>query len=253
MSEKRLSDDEIRAMMKELNETKKKTKRKLTDGIKKILSYLGYALSVIGALGYLITIITLVRGVSGVNFELMGKDGLFFIVGLVFGLWIRTGFYIQGVTYSKEEHKDILKQYHELRVKDKPEKRLQSFEFKLAVEIVLNTVLQIAMFAVTSVGFVYLATFEGIDNPIYIMSALSNLIMFTGFGLLALAGTYEKYNDLKIPIIKERVRVLREDKMIAEIIDKEIKEKTVEPISVISAIDNLIQTAEETPQQITNN
>lgn len=185
-------------------------KKALSDTVKKIVMNLGYILSGIGGAAYLIIIVILVRGVSPVEFVLVGKDGWFFGIGLVFGLWIRTGFYIQGIAYAKDENKELIKEYHDARVKDKKERWQASFEFMMTIEVILNTIFQVGMFLVSSIGFVYIAGFEGINHPVYLWSALSNLIMFAGFGMLALVKTYEKYNNLKIPVIRERVRVLNE-------------------------------------------
>lgn len=157
---------------------------------------------------------------------LKGKDGWFFGINFVFGLWIRTGFNIQGITYAKDENQEIIKEYHNLKVKDKKEKWFLSFETKMALSVITNTVYQIGMLLVTSVGFIYLAGFEGIKNPIYIWSALSNLMMFSGFGLMALVKTYERYNELKIPVIKERLRKLKAGE-VSKVNDKPKEKQTL--------------------------
>jgi|SRR5690625_3405701 len=192
-------------------DVKDDVKKTLTETVKKIVMNLGYILSGIGGAAYLIIIVILVRGVSPIEFNIAGKDGWFFGIGLVFGLWIRTGFYIQGVSYAKDENKDLIQKYHKLKVKDKPESWKASFELKMTIEVIINTVFQIVMFVVSSVGFVYVAGFEGINHPVYLWSALSNLIMFAGFGMLALVKTYEKYNNLKVPVLEERVRLLEKE------------------------------------------
>lgn len=213
--------DVMQETVEKIIDSKLKSKVEFTEKIKQVLFYLGYVLSIIGAVGYFITILTIVFGVGDLDFQLIGKDGLFFLIGLVFGFWVRAGLYLQGVIYSKRENEAIIKEYYELRVKDKPENKRKSFEFVMTMEVIRTTILQITSFAITSLGLVYLAGFEGINNPIYIGNALSNLVMFAGFGLLALVSTYEKYNELKIPVIKERVRLLK--------LKQAEKEKVVEP------------------------
>jgi hypothetical protein len=182
---------------------------KLNDKIKQSLNIIGFILSALGGIGYIITIFILVFGVGNLDFELIGKDGVFFIVGMVFGLVIRSGFYIQGVKFAQEEHKTILQEYYNLRVVDKKDKRTQSYEFKLAVEILITTTLQVAIFMVSGLGIIYLAGFEGMNNPVYIGNAISNLFMFAGFGFLALNSAYEKYHIYKIPYIQEKTRLLK--------------------------------------------
>jgi hypothetical protein len=182
---------------------------KLNDKIKQSLNIIGFILSALGGIGYIITIFILVFGAGNLQFELLGKDGVFFIVGMVFGLVIRSGFYIQGVKFAQEEHKTILQEYYNLRVVDKKDKRTQSYEFKLAIEIVISTTLQVAIFMVSGLGIIYLAGFEGMNNPVYIGNAISNLFMFAGFGFLALNSAYEKYHIYKIPYIQEKTRLLK--------------------------------------------
>jgi hypothetical protein len=182
---------------------------KLNDKIKQSLNIIGFILSALGGIGYIITIFILVFGAGNLQFELLGKDGVFFIVGMVFGLVIRSGFYIQGVKFAQEEYKTILQEYYNLRVVDKKDKRTQSYEFKLAIEIVISTTLQVAIFMVSGLGIIYLAGFEGMNNPVYIGNAISNLFMFAGFGFLALNSAYEKYHIYKIPYIQEKTRLLK--------------------------------------------
>lgn len=183
---------------------------KLNDKIKQALYITGYFLSALGAVGYLITITVLVYGTKDLNFNLIGKDGLFFTIGMVFGLVIRSGFYIQGAKYAKEENKETMQEYFNLRAKNVKNKKIHSYEFKLAVEVTMTTVLQVGIFFVMSLGVIYLAGLKGMDNPVYIVNAVSNLLMFTGFGFLALNSAYEKYNAYKIPYIKERIREISE-------------------------------------------
>jgi len=203
-----MTENEIKKKIEELES--KKLNKKLNSKIKEMLSFIGFILSVLGGIGYFITILILVLGTGDLNFELVGKDGIFFIIGFMFGLVIRSGFYIQGITYAKEEFKPIIKEYHSLIVKNTKEKRTQSFEFKLGFEIFRTTVLQFVTYFVGTLGIIYLAGFSGMNNGVYIGNAISNLFMFTGFGFLALNSAYEKYIIYKVPRIKEKIRVLKE-------------------------------------------
>lgn len=216
MNEK-MTNEEMKAALK-LLEAKKQV-RKLSQKVKDILAWVGYLLSAIGMIGYFVTILTLVLGVGELELEIFGKDGIFFIIGLAFGLFVRTGFYIQGISYAKQEHQNILKDYYEEKVQNEKETTRKSFEFKMLIEVTISTALQVAMFFLSTIGFVYLAGFSGIRNPIYIGNAISNIFMFTGFGLLSLNSAYEKYVLYKIPVIKERLRKIREKGVKDEVIE----------------------------------
>jgi hypothetical protein len=201
-----MNEAEIKKKIEELEN--KKLNKKLNNKIKEMLSFIGFLLSVLGGIGYFVTILILVLGSGNVDFELIGKDGMFFLIGFMFGLVIRSGFYIQGITYAKEEFKDVIKEYHNLIVTGTKETKTQSFEFKLGFEIFRTTVLQFIVYGIGTVGLIYLAGFSGMNNGVYIGNAISNLFMFTGFGFLALNSAYEKYIIYKIPRIKENIRVL---------------------------------------------
>ena len=64
-------------------------------------------------------------------------------------------------------------------------------------------------FLVSGMGLIYLAGFEGMNNGVYIGNAISNLLMFTGFGFLALNSSYEKYIMYKIPRLKEETNMMK--------------------------------------------
>ena len=219
-----MDEQEIKKKIEELES--KKLNRKLNNKIKEMLSFIGFILSVLGGIGYFITILVLVLGAGELQFELIGKDGIFFIIGFMFGLVIRSGFYIQGITYAKEEFKTVISEYHNLIVTGTREKRTQSFEFKLGFEIFRTTVLQFLTYGIGTMGLIYLAGFSGMNNGVYIGNAISNLFMFTGFGFLALNSAYEKFIIYKIPRIKEKIRVLKQ-----EVVNEEVPRNVNDDIS----------------------
>jgi hypothetical protein len=230
-----MENDNLKKRIEELEN--KKLSKKLNDKVKETLAFVGFLLSTLGAFGYLVTIFILVFGTGNVDFQLIGKDGLFFVIGLVFGLFIRSGFYIQGITYAKQEFQPIITEYNNLKVYNTKDKRSQSFEFKMAIEILRTTGIQVTMFFVSGMGLIYLAGFEGMNNMVYLGNAFSNLLMFTGFGFLALNSSYEKYITYKIPRITEQTRVMKEERDKP----KEQPQETKEHVSHLQAIRNLTQ------------
>lgn len=207
-----ITKDQVQEALDILDKTKVDGKKKFNDGLKKLLMYIGYIMSALGAVGYIATIVILVKGVGDLNFELIGKDGLFFILNFVFGLWIRVGLYTQGVIYAKREFEETIKKYHKAKAKEKRERNVWSFfrtyEFRMGLAVFINTAFQLIMLVVSSLGVIYLTGFEGIGNKIYIYNAFSNLTMFAGFGLLAINSSYEKYVNFKIPVIEEKTKDL---------------------------------------------
>lgn len=202
-----LTEEEINKILAFMN--KKTFREKLNDKVKDTMNFIGFILSIFGGLGYLITIYMLVWGVGGLEFELFGKDGLFFIIGISFGILIRTGFFTQGIQYAKNDSKSVIDEYNSLKQVNVKEKKTQSFEFKMFISYATSTLTSVIWFFVFSVGVVYLAGFEGTHNPIYFGNAISNVLMFTGFGFLSLNSAYEKFITYKIPVLKERIRLIK--------------------------------------------
>ena len=193
--------------------------QRINSAVKQTMNFIGFLLSGLGGVGYLITIAMIVFGASGVEFELIGKDGVFFGIGFSFGLLIRTGFYMQGSKYARLDFISVIDEYNSLKQVKQKEKKTQSYEFKMFMSYTFSTLFSLIWFFVFSVGVVYLAGFEGMQNMVYLWNAISNMLVFTGFGFLALNSSYEKYIVYKVPVIKERIRLIRE---------QELKDKTKE-------------------------
>lgn len=208
LKEKGLNNEEITELVEVLNK-KQSFQEKLNENIRKAMHYVGFVLAGLGMVGYLITMLLLVIGTGSMQFELIGKDGIFFVINLSFGIFVRTGFYLQGIKFAKLYFSSILEEYDSVKLVNKKESKLHSFEFKTAISYLLATSFQVAWFFVFSIGVIYLSGLEGMQNWIYFWNALSNLFMFTGFGFLALNSAYEKYALLKIPVIKERTRKIK--------------------------------------------
>lgn len=212
VKQERLDDITKKEIEQKLEEIKsRKATFKFTQKVKEWLTILGFILSVLGATGYIITLLIIVMGVKDMDFEFIGKDGLFFIISLSFGLFIRIGFYIQGIIYAKQENLDILKEYNELIAVKNKEKKFRSFEFKMTIQVISQIFSQVAFFFLTSVGLIMLAGFEGMNNWIYFFNGISNIFMFAGFGMLGLNKTYENYLGIKIPTIKQKIREMKKE------------------------------------------
>lgn len=208
LKDKGFTDEQVDKIIAQVES--KKIAQTLNEKVKQILNIMGFVFSGLGIVGYLITIFLLVFGAGGIMFVLMGKDGLFFIINFAYGLFIRSGFYIQGIIFAKTEFKVLLNEYYNLRVAKEKKRKIHSFGYKLTMEIIRTTLVQVGIFLISGAGLVYLAGFDGMNNPVYLWNAISNLFMFTGFGFLALNSSYEKYIIYRIPCIKEEIRKMKE-------------------------------------------
>lgn len=203
-----IKEETNQEILKKLDELKAKSFN-LNEKIKQALYILGYILTLFGSLGYLITLLFIVFGAGDIDFDLIGKDGLFFIISLAFGQFIRGGLMLQGVIYSKQENKETLKEYYELRAKKDKNKKVKSFEFQITMSVINSTLIQVGFFIISNIGLIYIAGFPGMQNWVYLWNGISSLTMFLGFGFLGLNSTYEKYNTFKIPRIKEELAILK--------------------------------------------
>jgi hypothetical protein len=116
----------------------------------------------------------------------------------------------QGIIYAKQnsEAKEIMKEYRQQVNKTKPLKKLHTISWY----ILWATIRDIFMKGVTiavSTWFVLYIFIEGSGNWSLIGLAIANIFMFTGFGLVGLATVYDKYLEEHIPVIRERIELLK--------------------------------------------
>jgi hypothetical protein len=191
-----------------IRESKKQNQAELSQSVKSLLLYAGFLGAIISALAYLIITIVMVKGAS-TDLAIQNQI-LFSILGALTGLLISFLLRYQGIIYAKQnsEAKEIMKEYRQQVNKTKPLKKLHTISWY----ILWATIRDIFMKGVTiavSTWFVLYIFIEGSGNWSLIGLAIANIFMFTGFGLVGLATVYDKYLEEHIPVIRERIELLK--------------------------------------------
>jgi hypothetical protein len=225
--------EESNADLKKLESLRKKKKKNedaLNQNIRKLILYSGFIGASISALAYLVATLVMINGVSA---DLtMQNQVLFSALGAVVGLLISFLLRSQGLIYAKEnpEVKEIMMSYTEEKNKTKKYKQLHTIEWFMFWATVKDIFIKGISVGISTYLIVYIFI-EGSGNWALFWLAISNIGLFTGFGLVSLSTIYEKYIEHHIPAVisrtnKLRAQAIENEKKLKEILNKkgEVKE-----------------------------
>ena len=182
----------------------------MNDKVKNILIYTGIAGAIISAIAYIVITYTLIVGFeTAVAIE---KQILFAILGSAVGLMITFFLKNQGITFAEKEKDSIetMSQYHKLINKTKKQKKLHTIKHFM----IISTIKDIFFKGLTVAGSTFMIMYifmEGNGDWSLFRLAISNIFMFSGFGLVALSKAYDHYIDQHIPVIKELIKRMKSD------------------------------------------
>ena len=181
--------------------------KKLNDKIKDLLLYVGFATAIISIIGYIAVTIVMIRGFESA-FELQNQI-LFSVVGAGVGLVITNALRFQGVAFAKEEKqsKDVMKEYYKAVNKNKKDKELHDINYYMVKKLIIDVVIKGIILVVTTTLIIDLFS-RGNGDWSLIWLMIFNILMFTGFGLMAIAGAYDHYIEQHIPVIERRTQSL---------------------------------------------
>ena len=182
--------------------------------VKKFLEYTGIIGSIISAFAYILVTVVIVWGFeTAIDVQ---KQLLFAILGAFTGLMITFFLRGQGVIFAKQEEssKIVMKEYYEKINKKKTIKQLHTIKHYLVIQTILDVLFKGITMAV-STYFVLYIFMEGSGDYALIFLAISNILMFTCFGLVALSKAYDKYLDEHLSAIKEIIIKLDQARSIA--------------------------------------
>lgn len=205
--------------LNKINEKKKRQQEVMSEALKKTLLYVGFIGAIISAMAYLIITIVMIKGVStDISLE---NQILFSILGAVVGLLISFLLRNQGIIYAKqnEEAQEVMQEYRKQINETKTYKELHTISWYIFWATIRDIFLK-GLTVALSTWFVLYIFIEGSGEWGLLGLAISNILMFSGFGLVGLATVYDKYLEEHIPVIKQRIKRL---KKIND--EKEAKEK----------------------------
>ena len=190
-----------------MNMTKEKNEKLIN-----ILLYTGIYAAVISGFAYMLVTFVIVQGFeTAIDRD---KQILFSLLGAAFGMMITFLLRNQGISLAKQlpESEKTMKEYHEALNKTKSIKKLRTIKFYMLFNTIKDLFTKLLTISV-STYFVLYVFMEGNGDYSLFLLALSNLCMFAGFGLIALAKTYNFYIEEHIPAIKEIINKLKLDQV----------------------------------------
>jgi hypothetical protein len=172
----------------------------MNNKLKEILQYAGLVSACIGAIGYILIIWALVLGFE--NALTLNQMLLVAVIGAVDGILINIALRYQGITFAKREEISLAvnKRYQIIINRNKNIK-----EYRLIGWFMFWAIIRDIIFKGFTVGlstyFIMYTFIEGNGDYSLFLIALSNILLFAGFGSMGLAGMYNKYLEEHIPAL----------------------------------------------------
>lgn len=187
----------------------------MSDKLKNTLVWMGSVLA--GVAGIVYFILTVIM-IMGIHTSMDPQQRLLFtILGAVSGFLINMSLTTQGIQLAQKENKKLLDEYNSLLFKKK--KKLNFFdtiEWYMIRKTVTTLIFKAGSVGVSTYLIIYIF-FDGNGDFSLIFIALSNIIMFTGFGLLSMSKSYEHYNNKHIVILRERITRLKDKEIMTNL------------------------------------
>ena len=140
---------------------------------------------------------------------------------------------VQGISFAKNlpENKAIIEEYYKKDTKDKKYVSIDTFWKRSVIKDVIFKGVSVG---ISTAGLIFIVI-VGTEDYNLLLLALTNLLMFTCFGLLALNKAYEFYNNRHVPYMIEMLRIAKESKTKPVVAEKPAATIT----EVLLALENL--------------
>lgn len=176
-------------------------KNTFEEKVKPFLIYIGAVGAVLAAIMYIATTIVLIMGFQAKTFT---QAIVFAVVSAILGLIIMFFLRYQGISFAKAipENQTVLETYNTKKQKTKYQ-TLKHFWIKTTITDFIVKGITVAF---STAGIIYIVI-EGSQDFKLILLAIANLILFTCFGLIAMANAYDFYNEQWIPYMQEQIEL----------------------------------------------
>lgn len=172
--------------------------RKSRQSLIKLLNNIGIVGAVIAAV---VDIICVIIFVTGLKIEQdMTSTWLFAVVNALIGLLIINLLRFQGIRYAQIENETLCNEFYADRIK-KDKHYLPIGKWQV-VQFVKDFLIKGCTCTFSIFGIIYISI-EGSKNPIIILMALANLLLFAGSGLIAMSSAYNRFYDMEIPYMTQ--------------------------------------------------
>lgn len=185
---------------------------------KNVILFIGFVLAGISAIAYLILLYIIITGFEIViaSHELL----IFLILGAIAGLMISLSLRIQGISLAKNENNDLYERLHLLTGKDLETKLFPMWAFHL-----INIVKDILVKGVSMVVTLYFSItiiIKGLGDFKYFWLGIVNILLYFGFGFLALVKAYEHTLANEIPLVRQKIKILEKKEEPADELPRKI-------------------------------
>ena len=140
------------------------------------------------------------------------KQILFSVICAVDGLLITLMLRSQGIALAKneDESKKVMAEYYQTINKTKKSKKLHTINYYYIKDFIIDIFTKAGIIALTTSLMLYIFM-DGSGDYGLIGLAISNILMFACFGIIALSKFYSLYIEQHIPVIKERIIRIKDE------------------------------------------
>ncbi|MCM1505306.1 MAG: hypothetical protein NC127_08935 [Muribaculum sp.] len=170
----------------------------------KILNNIGTIGAILAAAADIVFVIIMVIGIH-VDAEIRAIV-IYAVVNALIGLLINVLLRYQGQKYAEIENEDLCRRFYKKQIKDKKYLTIGKW---MALKTLEDVLIKGVTTAFSIFGVVYISI-TGSKNPIQILLTLATLILFGCFGLMAMNGAYNRFYNIQVPYMQDRLQL--EDK-----------------------------------------
>lgn len=171
--------------------------------LKPILLYMGTIVSVVMAIAYILVVFVLIEGFK---VERLLNTTVFSIITAAIGFCIMQMLKIQGQSFAKNlpANKDVLDKYSKRNSDNNKQRKYKSLKRYWITSAMSDIAFKCLTLALTSIGMIYVMIEGSGDYSLLILAGV-NLLMFAGFGLIALCKAYDFFNEEYVPYMLHEI------------------------------------------------
>lgn len=198
--------------------------------VQPLLQYIGLIGASITGIAYIIIVMVMIVGFKA---QMTATTIVFAVVNAIIGIIIMQLLKVQGISFAKNlpENKEVIEEYYRKDTKDKKYVSIDTFWRHSVIKDVLFKGISVG---ISSAGLIFIVI-VGTEDYNLLLLALTNLLMFTCFGLLSLNKAYEFYNNRHVPYMVEMLRIAKESETEPVVVEKPATNVT----EVLLALENL--------------
>ena len=182
----------------------KNLQQKSHEGLIKVLNNIGIIGAILAAIADVVFVTIFVIGVK-VNARNTAII-IFSIINALIGVLINSLLRYQGKRYAEIENQELVNAYYKKKVKE--QKKHLPINVWLGLCTFKDIVWKGCTTAFSIFGIIYISI-EGSKNPIQILITLVTLIMFACFGLINMSNAYNRFYNIELNYMKNKLEEMQ--------------------------------------------